>query len=130
MKVHETMKTTIIDRLTLVRPFGDYSRRFGVYFKHNTGRAVAFFHQCSSSTVTDFQSTEKWLNESFTTSHLDTFPEGVKTQFVNDQNLVVSILTEWNFTIKIEQFTVIKILRVRYRSTVVFMNTEFYFVCQ
>ena len=130
MKYHENTKSKIIDQLTFIKPYGNYNRRFGVYFKHNTGRAVAYMHELNSEAVTDFQYLEKWLNESLTPSFLESLNSNVKeTQFFNNNGLCTSKLTEWDVPMQIGDINVHKMIRVRHRSTVVFMNTEFYFLC-
>ena len=96
-------------------------------FRYTCERSLAYFYYSSFSPSPDLFLMKKWLETNLhsTISKLNTEPDVDTLYFRGRPNIKVS---EWNETVKIDQLIVSKIIKVKYNSLLLPINSEFHFL--
>ena len=103
----------------------DRTARWGVHFKHNTGRAVCYFYTDQRPPMDNHESCIPDL-ESLTVSKLESFKTIQKLDHRNDRDIVISQLWDLEQFQKIGHYECDVIIRVRSVSLVSFYNYVFH----
>ena len=119
-----------LNRKFTLNPNGEWVKRFGVEFKHNTGRAIIYVYQHESRTGRSFSFISNWCNQHLTVNLIETWGQSTDTSYKDSCGRTVVHTRVWDKPIYIDNLLAIKLAQVKYVSLLVKYNAEFHLQLQ